>query len=212
MHRLALLLPQAWWPTAAIVVLLLVLQAVILFYLSWRDPRVKEQVPATTAKATKDNGTCQLPCQSNMKVASGGCCDDVWLPYVAFTNLKYLPQVGACKWGGVGCLAQAVLNRVHSFGCNSAILQMQATLKCCSHATRNTNRSDNSSMSPCCCSIPEAPAACQIGVAVSRPVLPRKLCGCGWNSLTIAWGFGCMYLRLCPSAQYCGAHLHGCCC
>lgn len=100
MHRLALLLPQAWWPTAAIVVLLLVLQAVVLFYLSWRDPRVKEQVPATTAKATKDNGTCQLPCQSNMKVASGGCCDDVWLPYVAFTNLKYLPQVGACKWGG----------------------------------------------------------------------------------------------------------------
>jgi hypothetical protein len=80
-------------------VLVLMLQAVIMFYLSWRDPRVKEQVPATTARATQDNGTCELPCQSNEKVASGGCCDDVWLPYVAFTNLKYLPQVGHANRG-----------------------------------------------------------------------------------------------------------------
>jgi hypothetical protein len=31
-----------------------------------------------------------------MKFVAGGCCDDVWIPYIAFTNLKYLPQVG---WG-----------------------------------------------------------------------------------------------------------------
>ena len=55
---------------------------------------MKQQVIETTDKVKGGNYTCQLPCQSNLKTIAGGCRDDVWIPYIAFTNLKYLPKVG----------------------------------------------------------------------------------------------------------------------
>ncbi|WIA38828.1 hypothetical protein OEZ86_002108 [Tetradesmus obliquus] len=76
-------------------------QAVVWFYLSWRDPRVRGQIAENTAKLTEPNSTysCELPCQSNQKAISGGCCDGVWMPYIAFSNLKWLPQDRVLRYG-----------------------------------------------------------------------------------------------------------------
>jgi hypothetical protein len=75
--------------------------ASILFYLSWRDPRVKNQIAANTLKLqSKDsNYSCEVPCQSNNKIEAGGCCDGVWMPYIAFTNIKTLSQDRVVHWG-----------------------------------------------------------------------------------------------------------------
>jgi hypothetical protein len=67
---------------------------VLWIYVSWGDARVKDQVVATMAKMEAGNYTCDYPCQSTGKALAGGCCDDVWQPYIAFTNIKYHPQVG----------------------------------------------------------------------------------------------------------------------
>jgi len=47
------------------------------FYLTWRDPRVRDQIAANAAKLEdeKSGGKCDSPCQSNMKAKAGGCCD-----------------------------------------------------------------------------------------------------------------------------------------
>ena len=68
------------------------------FYLSWVDPRAKFQVVETTNAALNDptyNGGqgCKMPCQSSGKVASGGCCDTVFLPHVEHTNIYALSEV-----------------------------------------------------------------------------------------------------------------------
>jgi hypothetical protein len=48
---------------------------------------------------TAPNSTyeCKYPCQSTGKAIAGGCCDGVWQPYVAFTNIRWLSQVRA-EW------------------------------------------------------------------------------------------------------------------
>jgi hypothetical protein len=74
--------------------------ASILFYLSWRDPRVKDQIAANTLKLQTDaNYSCRVPCQSNNKIEAGGCCDGVWMPYIAFTNIKVLSEDRVVRWG-----------------------------------------------------------------------------------------------------------------
>jgi len=55
-------------------------------------------VTKTTTAIAEPNNTyvCQFPCQSNGgDTTAGGCCDGVWTPYIAFTNLKGLPEVRA---------------------------------------------------------------------------------------------------------------------
>jgi hypothetical protein len=74
--------------------------ASILFYLSWKDPRVKEHIAANTIKLKTDaKFSCEVPCQSNNKLEAGGCCDGVWMPYLAFTNIKVLSQDRVVRWG-----------------------------------------------------------------------------------------------------------------
>ncbi len=58
------------------------------------------QVEATKQAMLNGTYTCKLPCQSNMKAIAGGCCDDVWTPYIAFSNIKWLPQVRGGERGG----------------------------------------------------------------------------------------------------------------
>lgn len=74
-------------------------QAVVFIYLSWRDTRVAEQIRALEAPMRAGNYTCTYTCQSSDKALAGGCCDDVWQPYIAMTNIKYLPQVGRLGCG-----------------------------------------------------------------------------------------------------------------
>ena len=67
------------------------------FYLSWVDARTKAEVIQTTNASLNDptynNGQgCQFPCQSSGKVASGGCCDTIYLPHVEHTNIYGLSQ------------------------------------------------------------------------------------------------------------------------
>jgi len=73
------------------------LQAVMWIYLSWRDPRTVPQILSNLRAQQASNGTyeCQFVCQSNNEAGSGGCCDGVWTPYIAFTNLQFLPEVRA---------------------------------------------------------------------------------------------------------------------
>jgi hypothetical protein len=70
-------------------------QAVILYYLSWRDRRVLGQVRNATELVLSGAGSCGFPCQSSAKVAEGGCCDDIWMPHIDHTNIYGLSQVGA---------------------------------------------------------------------------------------------------------------------
>ncbi|KAF8059117.1 hypothetical protein HT031_005289 [Scenedesmus sp. PABB004] len=74
---------------------------VVWFYLSWRDPRARAQLEENAAKLTAPNSTyeCASPCQSNNKPIAGGCCDGVWMPYIAFSNLKWLPQDRVVRFG-----------------------------------------------------------------------------------------------------------------
>ena len=51
---------------------------------------------------------CEFTCQSSGKVASGGCCDTVFLPHVEHTNIFGLSQV----WG----LSHVWLQTVNLFG------------------------------------------------------------------------------------------------
>ncbi|KAI8466229.1 MAG: hypothetical protein J3K34DRAFT_434425, partial [Monoraphidium minutum] len=69
-------------------------EAVLWIYLSWRDARVAGQIEAAYEAMTAANSSyeCGYPCQSTGKAVAGGCCDDVWQPYVAFTNIRWLPQ------------------------------------------------------------------------------------------------------------------------
>ena len=86
-------------------------QAVIWVYMSWRDPRVKSQIKANLARMEAPNSTyeCKYPCQSTGKAIAGGCCDGVWQPYVAFTNIRVLPQVpGGGGWCGAGEQAEGI--------------------------------------------------------------------------------------------------------
>jgi hypothetical protein len=52
-------------------------QAVVWFYLSWRDPRAHNIINENEARmlAPESNFTCQRPCQSSGKPIAGGCCD-----------------------------------------------------------------------------------------------------------------------------------------
>jgi hypothetical protein len=52
-------------------------QAVVWFYLSWIDGRVKGQIEENAAKLANEtaNYKCDSPCQSNQKAVAGGCCD-----------------------------------------------------------------------------------------------------------------------------------------
>jgi hypothetical protein len=79
-------------------------QAVIWIYLSWRDPRVRGQIKANLALMEAPNSTyeCKYPCQSTGKAVAGGCCDGVWQPYVAFTNVRLLPAVRGGGRAAVG--------------------------------------------------------------------------------------------------------------
>lgn len=74
-------------------------EAVMLFYLSWRDPRARSQIAQTQARIDAGNYTCSSPCQSSGTVEAGGCCDEVWQPYLPMTNIKWLPQDRVLRWG-----------------------------------------------------------------------------------------------------------------
>lgn len=52
-------------------------QAVVWFYLSWRDPRAHNIIKENEERmlAPESNFTCQRPCQSSGKPIAGGCCD-----------------------------------------------------------------------------------------------------------------------------------------
>lgn len=52
-------------------------QAVVWFYLTWRDERVRQQIADNAAKLANEtaNYKCEDPCQSNKKAVAGGCCD-----------------------------------------------------------------------------------------------------------------------------------------
>ncbi|KAI8468377.1 MAG: hypothetical protein J3K34DRAFT_523004 [Monoraphidium minutum] len=80
-------------------------EVVLWIYLSWRDARVKGQIEEAYEKMVASNTTyvCQYPCQSTGKArpgplatracaTAGGCCDEVWQPYIAITNIRWLPQ------------------------------------------------------------------------------------------------------------------------
>ena len=74
------------------------MQAVMFFYLSWVDARTKGEILRATNASINEpsyNGGrgCEFPCQSNRKIASGGCCDTIFLPHVEHTNIYALPQV-----------------------------------------------------------------------------------------------------------------------
>ncbi|WIA37302.1 hypothetical protein OEZ86_014240 [Tetradesmus obliquus] len=75
--------------------------ASIMFYLSWRDPRVRGHIAENAAKmqAKDTDFKCEVPCQSNNNIDAGGCCDGVWMPYIAFTNIKALSQDRVVRWG-----------------------------------------------------------------------------------------------------------------
>lgn len=75
--------------------------ASIMFYLSWRDPRVRGHIAENAAKmqAKDTDFKCEVPCQSNNNIDAGGCCDGVWMPYIAFTNIKALSQDRVMRWG-----------------------------------------------------------------------------------------------------------------
>ena len=76
-------------------------EAVVWIYLSWRDARVKGQIADALEKLTAPNSTyeCKLPCQSTLKAIAGGCCDDVWQPYVGRdTCLEVLGPCGAVSF------------------------------------------------------------------------------------------------------------------
>ena len=68
------------------------MQAVVFYYLSWVDTRFKDEV----LTATNANG-CDFPCQSSSKVASGGCCDSVFLPHIENTNIYALSQARSSR-------------------------------------------------------------------------------------------------------------------
>jgi hypothetical protein len=70
---------------------------------------VRGQIAANSAKMAAPNSTydCKYPCQSTGQAMSGGCCDGIWQPYVAFTNIRWLPQVRA-GWCA-GCFASPSL-------------------------------------------------------------------------------------------------------
>lgn len=72
-HLLLLLLT----PAASATVTCCCLQAVVWFYLTWIDPRVKGQIAENAAKLANEtlNYKCDSPCQSNQKSLGGGCCD-----------------------------------------------------------------------------------------------------------------------------------------
>eukprot|EP00879_Flechtneria_rotunda_P032181 GHRR01035348.1.p1 GENE.GHRR01035348.1~~GHRR01035348.1.p1 ORF type:complete len:171 (+),score=11.48 GHRR01035348.1:36-548(+) len=84
-----------------LLLLLLSLQAVTWIYLSWRDPRTRGLIEQNEAKLIEPNSTyvCSTPCQSNQIGRAGGCCDGVWTPYIAFTNIKWLPQDRVARYG-----------------------------------------------------------------------------------------------------------------
>eukprot|EP00879_Flechtneria_rotunda_P014504 GHRR01015156.1.p1 GENE.GHRR01015156.1~~GHRR01015156.1.p1 ORF type:complete len:451 (+),score=130.85 GHRR01015156.1:966-2318(+) len=76
-------------------------EAVTWIYLSWRDPRTRGLIEQNEAKLIEPNSTyvCSTPCQSNQIGRAGGCCDGVWTPYIAFTNIKWLPQDRVARYG-----------------------------------------------------------------------------------------------------------------
>lgn len=70
------------------------------YYLSWVDARFKDEVATATNASLNDpqynsGKGCDSPCQSSGKVASGGCCDSVFLPHIEHTNIYALSQASS---------------------------------------------------------------------------------------------------------------------
>lgn len=76
-------------------------EAVVFVYMSWRDPAAKRQITRNRNLLTAPNSTyeCKQPCSSNLKLLASGCCDGLWTPYVAFTNVKSLSQDRMVRYG-----------------------------------------------------------------------------------------------------------------